>query len=51
MFLRMCLGVLPSSKDIRAAVLDSLWTAVLLLVGGKDFVVMLLEESTVKLQI
>lgn len=43
MFFRMCLGVSPSSKDIRAAVLDSLWT---LLVGGNGFVVMLLEEST-----
>lgn len=44
MFFRMCLGVSPSSKDIRAAVLDSLWT---LLVGGNDFVVViLLEEST-----
>lgn len=42
----MCLGVLPSSKDIRAAVVDSLWKVVLLLVGGTVFVVILLEEST-----
>lgn len=46
MFFRICLGVPPTSKDIRAAALDSLWTAVLLWVEGNDFLVILLEEST-----